>query len=361
MIAEEIQRKIEAVEKELRDTPYDKSSQFHHGVLKAKLSKLKDMLDVKNSSGGGGVGYAIKHSGDASVVLVGLPSVGKSTLLNAVTNAESKIGNYDFTTLGVIPGMMEYKGIMIQILDLPGIIEGAATGKGFGRKVLSVVRASDMVILMADIQRITWINKIKNEMEQAGVRPNQQPPKIIINRVSKGGLRILDPFNTLPMNQMEQIAIEMGFESALIQLGERIETIDRFIDGLSKSRTYIPLLEIVTKIDTDPKHKKEKVADRLYMSADKNIGLGDFKEAVWRKLGLVRVYLKRERTSEPDRKEPLIMRREQTLKDVLNKLSTQMSEDVARAFVWGVEARFPGQEVSFRYEVFDEMEVWFGR
>ena len=101
--------------------------------------------------------------------------------------------------------------------------------------------------------------------------------------------------------------------------------------------------------------------DRLYLSADKGLGIDDFKEAVWRKLGLVRVYLKRERTSEGDRKEPLIMKRGQNLRAVLNKISTQMSEDVARAFVWGKEARFPGQEVSFKYEVFDEMEVWFGR
>jgi ribosome-interacting GTPase 1 len=287
--------------------------------------------------------------------------VGKSTLLNAITNAESKVGNYDFTTLGVVPGMMEYKGIKIQILDLPGIIEGAATGKGFGRKVLSVVRASDMVILMADVERIAWIDKIKNEMELAGVRPNQHPPKILINRVSKGGLRVLDPFNTLPQEQMETIAYEMGFESALIQLLEKIPTLDRFIDGLSKSRTYIPLLEVVTKIDTKPNFKKEKLPDRLYMSADKGTGIEEFKEAVWKKLGLVRVYLKRERTSEADRKEPLIMRRGQTLKDVLNKLSTQMSEEIARAFVWGPMARFPGQEVSFKYEVWDEMELWFGR
>lgn len=361
MIPEEIQKKILAVEKEIRDTPYDKSSQFHHGVLKAKLSKFRDMLETKLTSGGGGVGYAIKHSGDASVVLVGLPSVGKSTLLNAITNAESKVGNYDFTTLGVIPGMMEYKGIKIQILDLPGIIEGAATGKGFGRKVLSVVRASDMVILMADVQRVAWIDKIKNEMELAGVRPNQHPPKIIINRVSKGGLRVLDPFNGVPNEQLEQIAYEMGFESALIQLGEKITTIDRFIDGLSKSRTYIPLLEIVTKIDMKPNFKKEKLPDRLYMSADKGVGMDEFKEAVWKKLGLVRVYLKRERTSEPDKTDPLIMRRGQNLRDVLNKISTQMSEDVARAFVWGPQARFAGQEVSFKYEVWDEMELWFGR
>ena len=97
------------------------------------------------------------------------------------------------------------------------------------------------------------------------------------------------------------------------------------------------------------------------MSVDKGLGVDEFKEAVWRKLGLVRVYLKRERTGEPDKKEPLIMHRGQTLRDVLNKISTQMSEDVARGFVWGKGARFPGQEVSFKYEVWDEMEVWFGR
>lgn len=361
MIPEEIQKKMVAVEKEIHDTPYDKSSQFHHGVLKAKLSRLRDMLEQKLSSGGGGVGYAIKHSGDASVVLVGLPSVGKSTLLNKITNAESKVGNYDFTTLGVVPGMMEYKGIKIQILDLPGIIEGAAGGKGFGRKVLSVVRASDMVVLMADVDRTVWIEKIKKEMEMAGIRPNQHPPKIIINRVNKGGLRILDPFNGLPMEQMLTIATEMGFESALIQLGEKITSLDRFIDGLSKSRTYLPLLEVVTKIDKLPELKRDKSADRVYMSVEKNIGVEEFKELMWKKLGLVRVYLKRERTSEPDRREPLIMERGQNLRNVLNKISTQMSEDVARAFVWGKQARFPGQEVSFKYEVFDEMEVWFGR
>lgn len=371
-----IKIKISKIEKEIRDTPYDKASEHHHGVLKAKLSKLQEELEgPSNKGGGGGVGYAIKHSGDASVVLVGLPSVGKSTLLNAVTNAESKVGNYDFTTLGVVPGMMEYKGVKIQLLDLPGIIEGASGGKGFGRKVLSVIRASDLVVLMTDIQRFSWLEKVENELYRAGIRVNTRPPKMRINRTEKGGLQIIDPYFGLKKDLMIDVAKEFGFDNAVIQLGEKISTIDLFIDGLSKSREYLPLVEVVTKIDMVDSRKLERQNPnpalplekgkgeniRIYMSAEKGVGIDEFKEAVWKGLGMVRVYLKRERTAEADKNDPLIMKRNSTLDDVLKRISNEMRDDIGRAHIWGIKARFPGQEVSFKFSVFDEMEVWFGR
>lgn len=358
-----IKMKISRVEKEIRDTPYDKSSEHHHGVLKAKLAKLKEELDgPMNKGGGGGVGYAIKHSGDASVVLVGLPSVGKSTLLNAVTNAESKVGNYDFTTLGVVPGMMEYKGIRIQILDLPGIIEGAAKGKGFGRKVLSVIRASNLVVLMTDMKRLNWLEKVKNELEEAGIRLNKKAPKIHVHKMSKGAIQLIDPFDSLDKETMIEVAEEMGLDNAVIQLGEKIHSIDQFIDALSKSRTYIPLVEVVTKVDTVSNKELRKVDTNIVqMCAGKNIGIDEFKEKVWQGLSLLRVYLKRERNGEADKKEPLIMKKGQTLDSVLKRVSGEMRDDVNRAYIWGKNARFPGQEVSFSFPLFDEMEVWFGR
>jgi ribosome-interacting GTPase 1 len=115
-------------------------------------------------------------------------------------------------------------------------------------------------------------------------------------------------------------------------------------------------------MDTATKDQIKNVPeDAIKMSADLGIGIEEFKEKVWRKLELVRIYLKRERSGEPDKQEPLIMKKGQTLKDVLQKISKQMSEDITRAFIWGKEAKFQGQEVSFKYPVFDEMEVWFGR
>jgi uncharacterized protein len=360
-----IKMQISRIEKEIRDTPYHKATEHHHGILRAKLAKLKDDLDgPANRGGGGGVGYAIKHSGDASVVLVGLPSVGKSTLLNKVTNAESKVGNYDFTTLGVVPGMMEYKGVKIQILDLPGIIEGAAGDKGFGRKVLSVIRASDLVVLMTDVDRIGWLEKVEKELYSSGIRLNTKPPKIIVHKTHKGALQIVDPYYSFDKEIIIDVAKEMGLSNATIQFGHKIENVDRLIDGLSKTRKYMAAVRIITKIDTVlDKKRLDKIGenDVILMSADKNVGIDEFKEKVWLGLGLVRVFLKRERNIEADRNNPLIMKNNSSLDDVLKRISSQMRDDVNRAYIWGKNAKFPGQEVSFKFLVFDEMEVYFGR
>ena len=359
-----IKMKISRVEKEIKDTPYDKSSEHHHGVLKAKLAKLKEELDgPMNKGGGGGIGYAIKHSGDASVVLVGLPSVGKSTLLNAITNAESKVGNYDFTTLGVVPGMMEYKGVKMQILDLPGIIEGAAGNKGFGRKVISVIRASDLVVLMTDIGRIAWLNTVSEEIYKAGIRINSQAPKMSVSKIDRGSIQVIDPYHSFDKKMVIEIAKEMGLSNAIIHLNEKINSVDRLIDGLVKNRRYMPAVEVVTKIDTVDLNKIQRNIPKevLLMSADKGIGIEEFKERVWQGLGMVRVYLKRDRNGEADKVKPLIMKKEQSLDNVLKRISSQMRDDISRAYIWGENARFPGQEVSFSFPVFDEMEVWFGR
>lgn len=355
--------KISRIEKEIRDTPYDKASEHHHGILKAKLAKLKEELEgPMNKGGGGGVGYAIKHSGDASVVLVGLPSVGKSTLLNSITNAESKVGNYDFTTLGVVPGMMQYKGVNIQILDLPGIIEGAAGNKGFGRKVISVIRASDLVVLMTDVKRVDWLNVVSQELYNAGIRLNSKPPKISVHKTHRGAIQVIDPYNSFEKSQVVEIAKEMGLDNAIIQLGEKIETVDRLIDGLVKSRKYMSAVKIVTKMDlAKPEDVKKIPEDIVKMCVGQSMGIEDFKERVWQGLGLVRVYLKRERGGMADKNEPLIVKITDTLDDVLRRISNQMRDDVNKAYIWGKNARFPGQEVSFNFQVFDEMEVWFGR
>lgn len=119
-----------------------------------KLARLRaQLLEPTGGGGGGGSGFDVSKSGDARVALVGFPSVGKSTFLSKITKTKSEAAAYSFTTLTAIPGVLEYGGAEIQILDLPGIIEGASEGKGRGRQVISAAK----VFLLSHSFLSTWI------------------------------------------------------------------------------------------------------------------------------------------------------------------------------------------------------------
>lgn len=78
-----------------------------------------------------------------------------------------------------IPGVIEYKGANIQLLDLPGIIEGAAQGKGRGRQVIAVARTADLIIIMLDATKSEVQRELlEKELESVGIRLNKKKPNI---------------------------------------------------------------------------------------------------------------------------------------------------------------------------------------
>lgn len=117
-------------------TQKNKATEYHLGLLKAKLAKYRSQLiegEKKASAGGKGEGFDVEKHGDARIAMIGFPSVGKSSILSHLTETESECAAYEFTTLTCIPGVLKINNANIQLLDLPGIIEGAASGKGRGR------------------------------------------------------------------------------------------------------------------------------------------------------------------------------------------------------------------------------------
>lgn len=286
-LAQTIADKISRLEEEIRKTPYHKGTEHHIGRLRAKISNLKNREEqIKKSSGN--FGFIPKKEGDATVVLIGPPSVGKSTLLRNLTQAQSRVEEWPFTTLTVIPGMLDYQGAKIQIFDLPGIIKGASVGLGRGKEVISATRSADLLLLMVDV---------KNQ------------------------------------NQIPSLLKE-----------------------LKKSAVNLPIVTVVNKADLmkdqDGIGKKEKSQDKIFISAEKEIGLEELKTVIWQKLGLMRIYLK-PKGKQPNLQEPLILKKGQTIKDVIEK-TFPPDKKIQQILLWGPSARFPKQQVSKKHELADE-------
>lgn len=362
---EDIQKRILAIEKEMKETPYHKGTEHYIGLLRARLAKLKEQVIQKSSSkGGGGGGFAVKKHGDATVVLVGFPSVGKSTLLNKLTNANSKEAEYAFTTVTVIPGMMSYKGAKIQILDVPGLIEGAAEGKGRGREVLSVVRSADLLLILASNGNEVDFKKITDELYKNGVRINQTRPQVEVQKSITGGLQINSSVKQdLDRETIIDICKEFRLGHAQINLKEKL-TLDRLVDSFITNRIFVPALFVTTKSDLVKKIASQEDVlrvgrhDTIKISAQNGFGIENLQQEIWESLGFVRVFLKNPFEGEVS-DNPFIMRRENDLKDVMNKIGSEFAENKKGVKIWGSGSRFPGQEVSLSTKIIDAMEVMF--
>ncbi len=349
-----IREKIRELEEELKNTPYNKATQHHIGLLKARIAKLKEELEKRESKSGGGKQFAIKKQGDATVVLLGPPSTGKSSLLNAITNAESEVGEYAFTTLTVIPGMLVHKGARIQLLDIPGIISGAHKGKGRGREILSVCRAADLLLIMGET--LDEINETLEELREAGIRVNSRPPDVTIKKKPYGGITI----SSVKLTHLDEQTIKdmlrtYGIHNADVTIREDI-TQDQLIDALrANSRKYIRALFVITKSDkkTENERKviKRKLPNAIFISTKTGEGLEELKDKILEALEIIRVYTKK--VGEDPAKEPMILKRGSTVEDACRKIHKEFVKRFQFARVWGKSARFPGQRVGLDHVLED--------
>lgn len=345
-----IDEQIEAIEEVLRKTPHHKATNGFIGAMRAKIARLRDKeIESTGKHGGGGKGFQVKKQGDATVVLIGPPSCGKSTLLNQLTNAESKVAPYAFTTVTVIPGMLKYNEAYIQILDIPGLIEGAKEGKGRGKEVLSVARGADLLLIMTDVERVGLIEKMLAELHGAGIRINEQKPDVIIEKRPEGGLEIQSNLKQdIDKDTIKEIAREYGIKNGLVKLKERV-TFDRLFDAFSENRVYIPAIFVVNKVDSGTKRGPLHIPV-VEISAEQGIGIRDLINTIWKTLRFVTVNLT---------DGFIIMKQGETLKDVAEKIGSDFALTHKLVKIWGKGAKFDGQEVSLSTQVQGGMKVIF--
>jgi len=358
-----LEEEIEAIQEEIAETPYNKSTEAHIGRLKAKLADKKDKLETQ-SSAGGGQGYAVEKTGDATVALVGEPSAGKSTLLNALTNAESEVGDYEFTTIDVHPGMLKYKGANIQLLDVPGLIAGAAAGRGRGREVLSVVRTADLVLFVLSAFEIDAYEQLREDLYANDIRLDSERPNMTIAETGRGGISVTTSTDLdVDEETVKEVLRAYGYTNADVTIREPLD-VDRLIDGVMENRVYLPSIVAVNKGDLIDRDYLESVHENLrdvgldpedatVISAEAEKGLDVLTDRIWDSLELIRVYMDKPGRG-VDYEEPLVLGEGETIGDACDKLGGRFRERFQFARVSGSSAKHDGQQVGKNHELADE-------
>lgn len=352
--ARTIPEKIRALEKMYATVPKHKGTEKLRLQIKRKLSELRKELEKQQAQKkGGGYSFSVRKEGAAQIVLVGFPNVGKSSLLTKLTNADVDIANYPFTTVEPIPGMMHHKDVQIQLVEVPGLVEGAALGKGMGTQLLSVIRNADAIAIVVDLSEnpLRQMEILLKEFERAGIKVNRRKPKIEIKRMPSGGIIINGQENIKgELGEIMKMLREERIHSAEITVKEPV-TLEDFSDALDESLVWKRAIIIANKGDAPGSRENYERLVKAYgekfriipVSVRIEANLDEVKDAIYELAGIIRVFTKS--PGEEPAYPPIPMKKGSTVLDVAKKVHKEFAKNFKYAKVWGRSVKFPGQRV----------------
>lgn len=227
--------------------------------------------------------FDVKREGDAQIVILGPPNIGKSSLLKKLSNMQIKVADYAFTTLKPISAIVDFGGALVQIVEIPGLLQGASEGKGGGKAMLAAARNADYLVLMTSVDTpVEKVEAVHEEMKRAQL---PAPKFLICNKID------------LPEGEKNFLELRQRF----------------------------PGLEVVP------------------VSAEENRGAERLKNILWQNLRLIRVFVKDSSGTTEHR--PIVVAEGATVESVIEQLPETMAKQFHSAKIWGVSAKFPGQLV----------------
>jgi ribosome-interacting GTPase 1 len=232
---------------------------------------------------------SVRREGAAQIALVGAPNAGKSSLLQALSSIQIKTGDYAFTTLRPVPALASICDVPVQLVEIPGLIEGASEDRGGGRALLGVLRGADAIVLChALVEPAHGLATVRAELETAGI---EKPTIVAATKLDEAGAGRLDAF----------------------------------------AAAVAPLAVVGVSVLDDT-------------------SLDALREAIFRLTGLMRVYLLRSGSPDGD---PLALPGGATVADVADAIHHELGEACVGAHLWGPSARFPGQRVGRDHVLLD--------
>ncbi len=318
---------------EMKSTaPSHKGAENLRSEINRKIASLKSSLErqkSQQSKKGSAPTMFVKKEGIGQISIIGEPNTGKSWLLNKLVGKKVVDEEpYEFSTFKPEPGMMLYEGGLIQLVELPAIINGSSLGKAQGKEVISLARNSDALIILGNNEQQEIIKK---ELINSKIYLNKTRPPIIVKSSSFRGIQISGKeFLNFPVEQLIGYLKNIGFANSSVIISGKINSIGDVSEALNNSIVYKKALFINCRDLTE--HKLSDLKDQIFLMLDK-----------------ILVYTKKP-GKEVDLVDPLALPKGATLQDLAEHLHKDFAKKLKFAKLWG-STKFPGQRIGPDHEL----------
>lgn len=278
------EEKISILEELLAIVPKHKGTEKVQRDIKTKIAKLRRQKPKRAKREDL---YSIRKEGAGQIVIIGPANSGKSSLLNALTNANAKVAPYSFTTEIPQPAMMPYENILIQLVDTPPLIKSSPSW------LKGILKASDGFLAIFDLSKEDVVEDIKNLQE-------------LLNNWGITDKKILFLGNKVDELHSSPTLRSPSFrKEAKVEMREKISSTTRVVD-LEESKENLKKIEPQCKIKI--------------ISCSEGTGIEELKKEIFDLLEIVRVYTKSSNKSSPDFEHPFIFRKNSRLIELANQI-----------------------------------------
>ncbi len=310
--------------------PSHKGAENLRSEINRKISNLKSSIERQKSIStkkGSAPTMYVKKDGIGQIAILGMPNTGKSWFLNKMVGKKvAEEATYEFSTFKPEPGMMPYEGGLIQLVELPAIVEGSASGKAQGREIISLARNSDALIILGTPEQQKIVSK---ELLESKIYLNRKRPPIDVKVSTFKGIQISGKeYLSFPVDQLIGYLKNIGFASSSVIITGKINSIQDVSDALNTSIVYKQCIFINSFELTE--HKLVDLKDQIFLMLNK-----------------ILVYTKKP-GYEVDLKDPMALSKDSTLEDLAYYLHKDFAKKLKFAKVWG-STKFPGQRVGPDY------------
>jgi small GTP-binding protein len=358
-----LEDRIQKLEKFLSLIPKHKSSEKMVAHYRHRLTTLRNELEERQARrrvSTGGPTFNLPKEGAGQVVLVGLTNSGKSALLNKLTGAKAKVGNYEFTTQLPEPGVLKFGGTDIQIIEMPALFEDAKESS-VGRQILGGIRNADLIALIIDLSQdpLPQMEFLIRILDNARIKLNKQPPPIYFSKTGSGGLHIIgQTYFKGSLETIHQLLFARKIHNCSLQF-RGPTTLDDLIETLEGRTSYAPAIIIGTKGDKPKSSIHFKTLKSHYQkykiyafSVEKSKGIRMVAAGIFEGLGVIRIFTRK--TSGEIGDKPLILPIGSTVEDLAERLHSDFLKNFRYAIVFRLGEKMRRKKVGLTFSLEDQ-------